>query len=84
MEFKDLTNEEKVEEKKEFAKIIGSRIREARKAKGFTQERLAEMANYDSAYIGHLETGRYSPSVHTLWRVSKALGIKMAEILKGL
>lgn len=84
MEFKDLDNAEKAKEKKEFAKLVGQRIKDTRKANGFTQERLAEEAGYDSAYIGHVETGRYSPSVYTVWRMAKAMKIDLADILKDL
>ena len=84
MEFKDLDNAGKAKEKKEFAKLVGQRIRDTRKANGFTQEKLAEVAGYDSAYIGHVETGRYSPSVYTVWRMAKAMGLDISDILKGL
>jgi len=84
MEFKDIDNFEKAIQKKEFAKLIGSKIRDTRKQRGFTQEKLAEAAGYDSAYIGHVETGRYSPSVYTVWRMAKAMDIKLSELLKDL
>jgi transcriptional regulator with XRE-family HTH domain len=84
MEFKDLNNVEKASQKRDFAKIIGLRIRDVRKQQGFTQEKLAEAAGYDSAYIGHIETGRYSPSVYTVWRMAKAMGVDLGDMLKGL
>lgn len=84
MEFRDVSNEEKAEEKKQFGKIVGIRIREMRKAKGITQEKLAAMAGYDTAYIGHLETGLYSPSVYTVWRMAKAMDMDLGDFLKGL
>lgn len=36
---------------------VGSRIRELRKAKGWTQEQLAEAASLHYSYIGGLERG---------------------------
>jgi len=84
MEFRDLNNLEKANEKKQFAKLVGARIKDVRKQNGFTQEKLAEIAGYDSAYIGHIETGRYSPSVYTVWRMAKAMEVDLAEILKDL
>lgn len=84
MEFRDVDNIEKAKQKRDFAKLIGSRIRDVRKQQGFTQEKLAEAAGYDSAYIGHLETGRYSPSVYTVWRMAKAMKIDLSELLKDL
>lgn len=84
MEFEDLDNLEKAKQKKEFAVLVGKRIRTSRKALGFTQEKLAEAAGYDSAYIGHLETGRYSPSVYTVWRLSKAMNIPLGDLLGNM
>jgi len=84
MDFEDLNITEKAKQKKKFASLIGNRIRDIRKTHGFTQEKLAEAAGYDSAYIGHLETGRYSPSVYTVWRLAKAMNIDISDLLKGL
>jgi DNA-binding XRE family transcriptional regulator len=84
MEFRNLSIKEKAREKKEFGKIVGKRIRDVRKAKGFTQEKIAEIAGYDVAYIGHLETGLYSPSVYTVWRIAKAINMDLGDFLKGL
>ncbi len=84
MEFRDLDILEKAKQKKDFAKKIGLRIKEVRKANGFTQEKLAEAAGYDSAYIGHIETGRYSPSVYTVWRMSKAMKVDLSVMLEDL
>ena len=84
MDLKDLDIVEKAQEKKDFAKVVGARIKEVRKENGLTQEKLAEVAGYDSAYIGHVETGRYSPSVYTVWRMAKAMKIDISELLRGL
>ena len=59
-------------------------MRQARLARGLSQEELAYEAGYYRTYVGHIETGTYSPSVHTVWRLAKALGMDMADLLGGL
>ena len=36
---------------------FGKRVREMRKSKGISQERLAEMAGIDRSYMGNIERG---------------------------
>ncbi len=36
---------------------FGKRVREVRKSKGISQERLAEMAGIDRSYMGNIERG---------------------------
>jgi transcriptional regulator with XRE-family HTH domain len=82
--FEEMTPAQKAEEKKKFAKALGRRIREIRLAKGLTQEELAHKAGYYRTYVGHIETAKYSPSVHTAWRLAKAMDMDLGELLKGL
>ena len=53
---------------------IGEQIRAARKAKGLTQDALAEMMNVSRQAVSHWETNRTMPDAETLIKLSKALG----------
>ena len=55
------------------ARIIGKKIRELRKKKGFTQEDLGEKADLDYTSIGAAERGERNLSVKSLLRVAEAL-----------
>lgn len=79
-----MTPEQKAAEKKDFAKRLGKRLREVRQGKGLSQEQLANQAGYYRTYVGHIETATYSPSVHTMWRLAKAMNIDLAELLGDL
>lgn len=59
---------------------IGKRIRSLRKAAGMTQEELAEKADLHSTYIGQVERGEKNITVETLYKVTSALNISMAEL----
>lgn len=64
----------------DIKKLLGKRIRELRKAKNLTQEKLAELVGIGPANISYIETGRFSPSVETLTKLSEALGVYTYEL----
>lgn len=59
---------------------IAANIRELRKKKQVTQEKLALEANLNRAYIGYIERGERKPSVDTLAKLAKVLGVKLHEL----
>lgn len=71
-------------EKQAFAATVGKRLRKERKKIGLSQEALSEKAGYYRTYVGHIETGSYSPSLHTMWRIAHAMGVDLGDLLKGL
>ena len=54
-------------------KAIGNRIRTVRKARGYTQEQLAERADISFAFVGHIERGTRVMSIKTLYSLARAL-----------
>lgn len=61
--------------KRATQEIIGSRMRELRKAKGLTLKQLAENTNLSVGYLSQLERQDADPSVRSLNVISKALGV---------
>jgi len=67
-----------------FAGIeLGKKIKEFRKKRGITQERLAELAETSYKYIQRIE-GKNPPDVRltTIIRLAKALKVKPCNLLK--
>ncbi len=61
---------------------LGKMLRSLRKQEGWSQVDLAKKAKVSQAYIAKLETGvKKNPSLATLKRIAKALGVKMGELL---
>lgn len=58
---------------------IAKKIREIRKAKGVSQEKLALIAGLNTAYIGYIERGERKPSVVTLDKIARALRVKVKD-----
>jgi len=63
---------------------IGERIRQARKAKGYSQEKLAELCAISYTYLGRLERGEKQPSLDTLVRLTGCLGVSLTDVLIDL
>ena len=63
---------------------IGRQIKRLREARGWSQSELARQAKLSSpAHVSLLESGgRREPTVSTLKRLAKALGVPVAELLK--
>lgn len=64
-------------------RLLGLNLRRLREAKELTQERLGERAELDPTYISGIERGVRNPSFVSLLRVSKALGVSIAELCEG-
>ena len=65
-------------------RVIGQRIREARKFKGFSQEQLALEADMDRSYVGQVERGEQNATVTTLAKLARATGCDIGAFCKGL
>ena len=63
---------------------FGNRIREKRKAYGWTQEELAAKAGIDRSYIGGVERGERNLTFTVLCEICSALGCDVATLTKGL
>ena len=64
--------------------IIGSKIREARKSKGFSQEAFAAHARLGRTYMGRVERGEQNISIQNLIQVALTLKIELSELLPTL
>ena len=71
-------------EKKELSLIIGTRIRLARKKAGFSQEKLAELADVHPTYIGQLERGEKNATLESIHKISSALNIPLEKLFEKI
>lgn len=81
LQFKTPTDEsENRKLRKEFTTLLSERLKEFRKSKKMTQQELAEKSGLHLTYIGHLELGKYHPTVYVMWKIAKALDVKLSQI----
>lgn len=59
---------------------LGTRIREARDAKGWTQEELADELGVAQAFISQIENGRRRPTPALARRLAAALDLSFEEL----
>lgn len=65
-----------------FLKLVGERIRNLRKAKGLTQEALAEKAGIHYSYMSGIENADRNISLETLEKIIVALDVAPIEVFR--
>lgn len=61
-------------------RTIGQNIRYYRKLRGYSQEKLAEMADINDKLVGFYETGKRIPPVINLVAIAEALEVTVDEL----
>lgn len=64
------------------AELLGRRIKEIRKSRKLTQERLSELVGVDFRYISRIELGKCYPSLETLEKIANALSVELRELFE--
>lgn len=67
-----------------YLRSFSRNLRAFRKAKGYTQERLAYEADLSYKYLQELEGSKKCPSLIVVIRLCKALDVSLDEIIAGL
>lgn len=57
-----------------------NRLEEIRKAKGITQEELANALEVSRQTVGSLENGRYNPSIILAFKIARFFGVSIEEV----
>ena len=60
--------------------LLGLRVKEYRKQKKITQEKLAELIGVDNGYISKLEIGQNFPSIKTLEKIADILEVDLYKL----
>lgn len=62
---------------------LGDRIREAREAKGWTQEQLADKAQISKGFLSDVENNKRNVSAENALRIADALGMSLDYLMRG-
>ena len=60
--------------------LLGARIKEVRKSRQLSQERLAEKVGVEPKQISRIEGGKSSPSMDTLEAIARELQVEMKDL----
>ena len=66
-----------------FARAFGEAVREAREKLGISQEDLGFESGLDRTYISGIERGVRNPTLKTILRICRALGVRPSRLLRG-
>lgn len=66
--------------KKTVQQRFGERVRELRKVRGWSQEKLGEETDRHWTYIGGIERGERNPTIVVVADIAKAFGIPIREL----
>jgi transcriptional regulator with XRE-family HTH domain len=68
----------------QYRRALGNAIRTHRKKAGLSQEKLAEAAELHPVYISAVERGVKTISMDALMRITKALSVRLPELVRDL
>lgn len=64
--------------------VIGKKIRELRKAQGYSQENFAYDAGLERSYLGKVERGERNIQIESLIKIAFGLRMELGDILPKL
>jgi len=65
-------------------KCFGASVRKLRHSLGISQEELAERADLHRTYITDIERGARNPTLITIKKLAKGLGVSAADLLSEI
>ena len=60
---------------------LGEKIKSTRKERGYTQEKLAEICDISTGFLGHIERGTRKLSLDTLFCIATVLNVSIDYLL---
>ncbi len=67
-----------------FYKRLGRRVLDERKRMKITQEELAFLCRIDRTYMARIEEGKANPTFKILFKMSRALKIRIDKLIHGV
>ncbi len=65
----------------DMRKLVGDNCARIRKARGWTQEELAERSGLSQQYLSDLERGKRNPTIVTIYELAQAFGVSHLELV---
>ncbi len=63
---------------------FGRRVRERRKAAGYSQEAFADRCGLDRTYVGSIERGERNVALRNIAVIAEHLGLSLSDLMEGL
>jgi transcriptional regulator with XRE-family HTH domain len=65
-------------------RVLGENIKIHRQKAGLTQEKLAELADLHTNFVGDIERGEENVALDALVRLASSLRVKVADLVQGI
>ena len=69
---------------RELLEQFGNRVRELRRKRGLSQEKLALESGLDRTYVGGVERGERNISIENIAKLAIALDVEMDYLFRGI
>ncbi len=66
----------------EILSLLPARLKEARRAQGLSLDAVAKLSGVSRSMVSQIERGESSPTIATLWNLTRALQVDFANLLE--
>jgi len=64
------------------AQKLGNNLKQIRTQKGISQGEIGRLLGVDKGFISNIENGKTNPTLATIAKLAKAIGVSVNELLK--
>jgi len=61
---------------------LGKNLKRIRTAKGISQGQIGRTLEVDKSFISNIENGKTNPTLSTIAKIAKAVGVSVGELMK--
>lgn len=61
---------------------LGKNLKRIRTAKGISQGEIGRILEVDKSFISNIENGKTNPTLSTIAKIAKAVGVSVGELMK--
>ena len=64
------------------AERLGKNLKRIRTTKGISQGEIGRILKVDKGFISNIEAGKTNPTLSTITKIAKAVGVSVGELMK--
>lgn len=64
------------------AEKLGKNLKRIRNAKGISQGEISRKLEVDKSFVSNIENGKTNPTLSTIAKIAKAIGVSVGELMK--
>ena len=61
---------------------LGKNLKRIRTAKGISQGEISRILKVDKSFVSNIENGKTNPTLATISKIAKAIGVSVGELMK--